>query len=516
MREVNLALVSKLGWKLHTRSESMWATQLSCKYLNSGSFLFPPPLSYVSWLWKGILRSRNIIAQGSCHKVHPHSSLPIWTSPWIPSLSSFIPSPAPNSYPPPNLVVSNLITPSAAWNLPLLSTLFDPSSVREIQKTKIHSSPAIDTWTPAINGIFSTKSAYKLIKSLNPPLLSSPLNPKQWCLLWKINLNARLKLLLWKIAWDILPTKSKLNTIFPISAADSLCPLCKSEEDSFPHLFFRCCFARIAWRISLWPLDSTAWSSLSPSDWIKGLISPHVSFGIPKKDIHLFQIYAVGLCDLLWFSRNKAFHDGIIPNISLLASSIKKTALAHFAAWSSKASNIVEVWSPPAKGSFKINFDTAIKGNFSAQAAVCRDSNGKIIKAISQISPPCDPNFGEALAALLAASLAVSLQLKKIIIEGDSQTVITALQHPTITQDWSIDSIISDSLSILSTSSNWEARKINRSANFYAHHVAHWAAARDFSGCIPTYFPHSLSIPICSGKDPPPPPISCSLSSFGL
>jgi hypothetical protein len=220
------------------------------------------------------------------------------------------------------------------------------------------------------------------------------------------------------------------------------------------------------------------------------------------------------LCDILWFSRNKALHDGIIPNISLLASSIKKTSLAHFAAWSSKASNIVEVWSPPAKGSFKINFDTAIRGNFAAQAAICRDSNGKIIKAISQISPPCDPNFGEALAALLAASLAVSLQLKKFIIEGDSQTVITALQHPTITQDWSIDSIISDSLSILSTSSNWEARKINRSANFYAHHVAYWAAARDFSGCIPTYFPPSLSIPICSGKDPPflvlCPPLVCN------
>jgi hypothetical protein len=229
MREVNLALVSKLGWKLHTRSDSMWVTQLSGKYLNSGSFLSPPPLSSVSWLWKGILRSRSIISQGSCHKVHPHSSLPIWTSPWIPSLLSFIPSPAPNSSPPPNLVVSDLITPSASWNLPLLSTLFDPSSVREIQKTKIHSSPAIDTWTPATNGIFSTKSAYKLIKSLNPPLLSSPLNPEQWCLLWKINLNARLKLLLWKIAWDILPIKSRLNTIFPISAADSLCPLCKSE-----------------------------------------------------------------------------------------------------------------------------------------------------------------------------------------------------------------------------------------------------------------------------------------------
>ena len=62
MRDVNLALVSKLGWKLHTKSDFVRVTQLSCKYLLSGSFLSPPPLSFASWLWKGILRSKNTIS----------------------------------------------------------------------------------------------------------------------------------------------------------------------------------------------------------------------------------------------------------------------------------------------------------------------------------------------------------------------------------------------------------------------------------------------------------------------
>jgi hypothetical protein len=178
-----------------------------------------------------------------------------------------------------------------------------------------------------------------------------------------------------------------------------------------------------------------------------------------------------------------------------LAASIKKTAIAHHAAWSLKTSKVVEVWTPPVKDSFKINFDTAILDTFSAQATVCRDSKGTIIKAISQISPSCDPNFGEALAALLVVALAVILQLKNFTIEGDSLTVITALQHPSISHNWFIEKIISDSISILPASLNWEARKINRSANFCAHHVAYWAAARVFLGCIPTYFP------------PPPPPL---------
>jgi hypothetical protein len=65
------------------------------------------------------------------------------------------------------------------------------------------------------------------------------------------------------------------------------------------------------------------------------------------------------------------------------------------------------------------------------QAAVCRDSTRKIIKAISQTNPPCDPNFGKALATWLAASLADSLHLKNFSLEGDSAIVIYALNNPT-------------------------------------------------------------------------------------
>jgi hypothetical protein len=70
-------------------------------------------------------------------------------------------------------------------------------------------------------------------------------------------------------------------------------------------------------------------------------------------------------------------------------------------------------------------------------------------KAISQTNPPCDPNFGEALVAQLAASLAASLNLQKFSLEGDSLVVIAALNNPSITLDWHIESVIANTLSIL-------------------------------------------------------------------
>jgi hypothetical protein len=102
---------------------------------------------------------------------------------------------------------------------------------------------------------------------------------------------------------------------------------------------------------------------------------------------------------LIWLARNKATHEGFIPDISILASSIRRTSLDHAAAWQSSSPLVQKFWSPPPAGYHKINFDITIRDHFSAQAAVCKDFNGHIVKAISQINPHCDSNFGEALAA---------------------------------------------------------------------------------------------------------------------
>jgi hypothetical protein len=95
------------------------------------------------------------------------------------------------------------------------------------------------------------------------------------------------------------------------------------------------------------------------------------------------------------------------------------------------------------------------------------------------------------------------MQLSHVNFEGDSLTVNLAINNPTITQDWRISPIISDFFSIISSTTSWFASSINRSANFYAHHVAYWAATRFSSSCIPTSssFLFSGTVPPCFGTD---------------
>jgi hypothetical protein len=228
-------------------------------------------------------------------------------------------------------------------------------------------------------------------------------------------LNDRLKLFLWKIDWDIVPSKSKLNSVFLIPQVDLVCPLCNVEEDYLSHLFFICFFARISWRLSPWPLDSLKWFSLNLSEWIKGILTHFSSFGIPFTDSHFFQIYVVVLCDLLWFSRNQAVHKGVFLEVSTPATNIKCVSSEHYAAWFLKLHPVKEVWSKPLQGFCKVNFDATIREGYSIQATVYKNSNGEIIKVLTQVRPPYSPMYGEALAAQLAGVLVNLLHLVRSV-----------------------------------------------------------------------------------------------------
>lgn len=94
------------------------------------------------------------------------------------------------------------------WNLSVIQSIFDRSSAEEILKIKISRDPGFNyIWTPSCSGRFSTNSAYLSINDLSDP---DPL----WKSLWKLRLNDRFRLFVWKIAWDILLTSARINSIF--------------------------------------------------------------------------------------------------------------------------------------------------------------------------------------------------------------------------------------------------------------------------------------------------------------
>ena len=353
------------------------------------------------------------ILAGACLKVPRTSSFPLWSSNWIPSHPSFKPKPKfPSNRNFHSLQIRDLIDHILThWKAPSIYALFDSISAQEILKTRISTDLEPNyIWTPFTCGHFSTSSTYHFITTTISNVSSSSSTSQLWKSLWRLNLNDRLKLFIWKIAWNILPTNEQLSQLFH-SITDLSFPLCKVVADSMQHLFFECIFARVAWHHSFWPLDSTALNFSYMLEWIKLIISLGSYLVIPLVDHHNFQVFAFMACDILWFYRNKAFHDGVSFDACSVFTHINKIFLEHFQARHSLSPVLVEKWIPPPLSWVKINFDIAIQDSFSAQAVVCHNSEGQIIHMIFQVSPSCSPNVGEALTTQLVISLVATLVL---------------------------------------------------------------------------------------------------------
>jgi hypothetical protein len=311
MKSTNLALLTKLGWTFLNEAPKVWVQQLHKKYISYGNFLSAPSSSSASWFWQGLQKCKPLLASGACLQVSTCSNYPFWTTAWIPTMPSFLPQPKfPNNREfPVGFILDFIHASTTQWNLEALRSVFNEISVSEISKIRISliSQPRF-LWTFSNSGKFSSKSAFLQLKSSQDDLPVLPgINPDFWKKIWTLNLNDRLRLFLWKIAWNILPTRERVSSVFSTMDSLSQCPLCSSGEDSLSHLFLRCCFARILWRLSPWPLDLAVFQFSTMVDWIKVILFPDKYLQIPQTDLHYFQIFASVAYDLLWTHRNKAF-----------------------------------------------------------------------------------------------------------------------------------------------------------------------------------------------------------------
>jgi hypothetical protein len=473
MESLNNSLLVRLGWKLTSNQSLFWVKSLRGKYLKNGiSFLNAPYIPSSSWLWKGLLKNRRIVEKGACISISCGINVDVWNSPWIPLMPNFRPIPNANLVNFLAFMVSDLMIPGRqVWNSHLLEDLFDASTVQNILSIHLPTQPCFDkwVWVPSRAGVFSVKSAYDLSFTMGGR--PSPLSSDAWLVLWGLKLQARLKHLLWKVAWDILHSRDKIGRFVVSDDQEAwLCPFCKGPVESLSHIFLDCHLARILWRISPWPLSLLPFSLRPISDWVMAILSPVDALGIPKVDVRKFQLFASLTMDFIWRARNLLIHEGKQPSPSAAIFQISNTFNHHINAWRDLA--LPTIWTPPVAGWIKGNFDVAVRGSFAVAAAVLSDDSGTIIAATTQKLVSTDVLQGEAHAALLVVRLAASLGLGPISVEGDALLVILAINSPTLFSSWYFVNCISDISLTLSSFQSWNALKVSRCANFRAHALA--------------------------------------------
>jgi hypothetical protein len=159
----NLAMLGKQGWRLLSRPESLCARTLKGKYFHDASFMSARKKRNSSHTWQAILKGREVLEKGLIRLIGDGRSTNVWTDQWIPGIPGFKPL-----YRKPEAKVEKvheLLTPDGiAWNDHILQENFlqaDANAIRTIPLGRLQED--LWAWSAEKNGIYSVKSAYRLM-----------------------------------------------------------------------------------------------------------------------------------------------------------------------------------------------------------------------------------------------------------------------------------------------------------------------------------------------------------------
>lgn len=159
------------------------------------------------------------------------------------------------------LFVSDLVHHDGGqWDVSLLHRFFELPSVASILRLPILNLDLEDKWiwTFEKSGYFSIKSVVLEHQRNRVPLVSL-LNLGSWSRLWKLKVQEKLKVMLWKVAAGVLRTKGALGRLLHYKFEEGfLCPLCRQASEDTIHLMVHCSVATTTWRESPWfvPVDT--------------------------------------------------------------------------------------------------------------------------------------------------------------------------------------------------------------------------------------------------------------------
>ncbi|XP_060974630.1 uncharacterized protein LOC133039721 [Cannabis sativa] len=458
--DVNLALVAKLGWKLAKEEDSLWCKVFKAKYWGNREKAFwnsdlPRNASFGA---KGIMATRDLIRNEACWVLADGGKADLWASPWIPwldwdkSRAAFNPLCVPNP-----IKVSTLIGADREWIASLVQRWFVPSvasSLHLIQRLP-SSQDDLLVWKDATNGMFSPSVAYKsIIKSRWGE------TDQIWLRIWKLQLNERLKMFLWKLCRDIIPFGNRLQRIFGNSTT---CVICGAAEDSALHLFFKCPLAKAVWFASRWAIRSDTLNFGAPRDMVVWLLSPEFLKGADAEVLGEFLRFGVCLFDALWTARNRAFHDQISPTWRGVLAKVTSAVAYLLSAWES----------PTTAGAFK---DLR-----AAAGIVVAISEVNLSEAMAVCYEATQPLEAELVALVHAVKWCTMRGWNRMVIASDCQLLVLGL-HARRAPDWRLAGVFWQLVEMLDALPDVKIEWTPRAGVLAAHKLAKWAILHSVSG----------------------------------
>lgn len=208
-----------------------------------------------SYVWRSLLEGRKILEKGLVRIVRSGRSTKIWEHDWIPTLSKLTNPPQFSSFLQDCYTVRDLMTNDGLnWNKRLIYNNFNKQEADAICRIPISRGNQPDRigWKFSRNGHYSVKSGYWVAKKFkdgsSSKASSSSNNPEIWKWLWKIDVQPKIKIQLWRCMKGRLPTLDQLRKRQLVE--DHTCIRCGNDQESIEHCLRDCEWSRNLWKMS--------------------------------------------------------------------------------------------------------------------------------------------------------------------------------------------------------------------------------------------------------------------------
>lgn len=265
IEKFNQSLLAKQAWRIFKKPESLIARILKSKYFPRVGFLDGNIGRRPSYAWRSILHGRELLKQGLIKEIGNGEDTRVWLDNWIVETIPRPPNYHQDALVDLTLSVRDLIDQdTGGWNVRLIRQIIAEEDVERVLQIKPNRS-RVDSlkWCFSNNGIYNSKSGYKLLQELHElhaPATNSmpPLEKRLWSSLWKAKASPKLRHFLWRVLSGALAVKQQLH--YRGIQVDPLCSVCGTEAESICHMLFHYPRAREVWSLSQLPLPVAGFS----------------------------------------------------------------------------------------------------------------------------------------------------------------------------------------------------------------------------------------------------------------
>ncbi|XP_075645175.1 uncharacterized protein LOC142616192 [Castanea sativa] len=240
IEKFNDALLAKQVWCMLKNPESLCHRVFKARFFPNCTILEANPLTNGSYAWKSILSAREVVRKGMVWQIGDGKTVSLKEDKWLPDqVYRSVSSPLPSI--PPNAKVSRFIDEkNGKWKEAEIRRNFLPHEAKKIMSIPLSTRLPQDSpiWSKTPSGIFSTRSAYKLLvnEASASSLGSSNPHPQRnlWRGVWMLRTPNKVKHFHLESLQQLTPNNGQF-----VSSANN--PFCLLQYLSSPNRRYSAC-----------------------------------------------------------------------------------------------------------------------------------------------------------------------------------------------------------------------------------------------------------------------------------